>query len=344
MIQKYFSIIILSLLFFNANLQANVVKDMVGREVKVPTKVHKVFSASPPMTILLYALAPETMIGVNYRFLKIEKKFMLKRIARLPVLGSFFSSGNQANLEKVLALSPDIVFMWDIVQKNGQYFEKTLEKFNIPVVYIAQNSIAQMLDALRVMGIFLHKEKRAEELIAHAKHNLELVNKSVESLKDTPRKRVYLAQGKDGLTTECDGNLQSQIIPLAGGINVHTCKGLQDGSSRKSKITLETLYRYDPDVIFVWDKSFFDSLKTLSTWRNLKAYKNNQIYFSPISPFNWSSRPPSIMRFLGLVWVHKKLYPNHFKIDMNKEIKNFYKLFLHFDLTNKEINNLIQGG
>lgn len=344
MIKKYFLIIILSFLFLNGSLQASIVKDMVGRQVQVPKKVQKVFSASPPMTILLYALAPETMIGVNYRFLDIEKQFMLKRIALLPVLGSFFSSGNQANLEKVLALSPDIVFMWDIVRKNGQYFEKTLEKFNIPVVYIAQNSIPQMLDALRVMGVFLHKEKRAQKLITHAKHNLELVKKSVESLKDTPKKRVYLAQGKDGLTTECSGNLQSQIIPLAGGINVHTCEGLQKGSSRKSKITLETLYRYDPDVIIVWDKSFFESLKTLSTWRNLKAYKNHQIYFSPISPFNWSSRPPSIMRFLGVVWMHKTLYPKHFKIDMNKEIKNFYKLFLHFDLTDEQINNLIKGG
>lgn len=332
--------------FLQASVQAstaNTALDMLNREVKIPQNAKKVFSASPAMTILLYSLAPETMIGVNYRFFDIEKKFMLEEVANLPVLGSFFSSSNQSNLEKVLALSPDMVFMWDIIRQNGLHFEQALEKFDIPVAYISQNSIPQMLDALENMGVFLKKEQRAKELIAHAKDNLERVEKSVENLKDTPRKRVYLAQSQNGLTTECSGNMQSQIIPLVGGINVHECEGLKKGSSRKTKITLETLYKYDPDVIFVWDKAFFDSIENLGTWRNLKAYKNKQIYFSPISPFNWLSRPPSIMRFLGILWMHNKLYPEHFDIDINEEIRSFYKQFLHLDLTDEEIIKLIKG-
>ena len=330
-------------LFLNTFLNANSNVDMVGREVEIPQNVQKVFSASPAMTIMLYALAPETMIGVNYKFFDIEKEFMLEDVAKLPVLGSFFSSGSQANLEKVLALSPDIIFMWDIMRKNGAYFENALGKFDIPVVYIAHNTIPQMLDAIDTMGVFLNKKNRANELISYAKDNLDRVEKSVNNLNDISKKKVYLAQGKDGLTSECTGNIQSQIIPLVGGINVHKCEGLEKGTSKDSKITLETLYKYDPDVIFVWDKAFFDSIKNLSTWRNLRAYKNNQIYFSPISPFNWLSRPPSIMRFLGLIWMHNKLYPEHFNIDMNKEIKNFYKLFLHLELTDQNINKLIKG-
>jgi iron complex transport system substrate-binding protein len=336
-------IVILFALCIATLLNANSAIDMVGREVKIPPKVQKVFSASPPMTILLYSLAPETMIGVNYRFFDIEKEFMLKDVAELPILGSFYSASNQANLEKVLALSPDIVFMWDIMRKNGAYFEDALEKFDIPTAYIAQNTIPEMLDALKIMGIFLKKEKRAEKLVAYAKNNLQRVKQSVDNLENIARKKVYMAQGSDGLTTECTGNMQSQIIPLVGGTNVHQCEGLKEGTSRKSKITLETLYKYDPDVIFVWDKSFYDSIKDLSAWRNLSAYKNNQIYFAPISPFNWLSRPPSIMRFLGALWMHNKLYPEHFKIDINEEVRNFYKLFLHVDLSNEQINKLIKG-
>lgn len=335
--------VILLVLLLSTFLNAKSALDMVGREVQIPQKAQKVFSASPAMLIINYALAPETMIGVNYRFLDVEKKFMLEDVANLPVLGSFFGSSNQANLEKVLALSPDIVFMWDIVRKNGFYFESALGKFDIPVAYISQSTIPDMLDAVKTMGVFLNKEARAKELINHAKNNLAIVEKSVDSLNEIPRKRVYLAQGQNGLTTECSGNMQSQIIPLAGGVNIHTCKGLKKGNSRKSKITLETLYKYDPDVIFVWDKAFYDSIKNLRTWRNLRAYKNNQIYFSPISPFNWISRPPSLMRFLGLVWIHNKLYPEHFNIDINKEVKSFYKLFLHLELTDSQIDKLIKG-
>lgn len=342
MVSKIKAIFLISL-FLSSFSSANSTFDMVGREVQIPQNTQKVFSASPAMTIILYSLAPETMIGVNYKFLEVEKKFMLNEVSNLPVLGSFFSSSNQANLEKVLSLSPDIVFMWDIMRKNGEYFEKVLGKFDIPVAYISQNTIPEMLDAIQTMGIFLKKEDRANELIAYAKNNLDYVQKSVNNLNDISKKRVYLAQGKDGLTSECIGNMQSQIIPLAGAINVHDCEGLEKGTTKVNKITLETLYKYDPDVIFVWDKAFFDSIENLSTWKNLRAYKNKQIYFSPISPFNWISRPPSIMRFLGLVWMHNKLYPDHFNIDINKEIKNFYKLFLHLDLTDQEINKLIKG-
>lgn len=341
--KRFFSIIFILGCILAIDIVAKSSIDMVGREVKIPEQAVKVFAASPPMTAMLYALDPKSMIGVNYRFLEVEKNFMLKETRDLPVLGSFFSASNQANLERVLALNPDIVFMWDITRKNGAYFEKTLKRFEIPVAYISQSTIPQMLDAIKTMGIFLKKEKRAQALIEHAQKSLESVRKSVSSLNQSAIKRVYLAQGQNGLTTECHGNMQSQIIPLAGGVNVHQCAGMKKGGSRKNKITLETLYRYDPDVIFVWDKSFFDSIKDLKTWHKLKAYKNNQIYFAPISPFNWLSRPPSIMRFLGVLWMHHALYPKHFSIDIEKEIRIFYKLFLHIDLTKEEIRKLIKG-
>lgn len=328
---------------FCVSLWAHTAMDMLGREVRIPLKTEAVFSASPPMMALLYVLAPEKMIGVNYRFLEIEKRYMLPHMRALPVLGSFYSAGNQANLEKVIALKPDIVFMWDIVQKNGRYFEETLEKFGIPVVYIGQNSVEETLEALRVMGLFLKEEARAKVLIAYANEMLGRVSKSVEALGETPRKRVYFAQGEDGLTTECEGNLQSQIIPLAGGVNVHQCGQVLAGGTQKNKITLETLYMYDPDVIFVSNRDFFNTLGASSPWRNLRAFRENTIYFSPVSPFNWLSRPPSLMRFLGVMWMHHLLYPTHFPVDMTREIQQFYELFLHVNLSENDVKTLLKG-
>lgn len=338
--------IFISILFiclFESSLCAKNFVDMLGREVQIPQKTDRVFSASPPMTILLYALAPQKMIGVNYKFYEEEKLYMIPKVKNLPVLGSFYSAGNQANLEKVVSLKPDIVFMWDIVRKNGKYFEEALGRFNIPVVYIGQSSIEDNIKALHTMGVFLKEEKRASELINYAKNNLDRVKKSVSLLKEDEKKSVYFAQGVDGLTSECSGNMQSQIIPLVGATNVFQCDSSFVGSTKKSKITLEKLYTYNPDVIFVSNKPFFDSLNEKSSWRKLKAFKNNQIYFSPISPFNWISRPPSLMRFLGVVWMHNILYPEHFKIKIEDEVKSFYKLFLHLDLNKKEIQNLIRG-
>lgn len=145
------------------------------------------------------------------------------------------------------------------------------------------------------------------------------------------------------MTSECSGNMQSQIIPLVGAKNVLQCDSSFTGTTKKNKITLEKLYAYDPDFIFVSNKAFFQSLNKKSSWRELKAFKNKQIYFSPISPFNWISRPPSLMRFLGVIWMHNILYPEHFKINIEEEVKSFYQLFLHVDLNEEQIKNIIKG-
>ncbi len=332
------------IILFSCSINAKSAIDMVGRKVTIPSKTERVFAASPPMTVLLYALAPEKMIGVNYKFLKLEKKYMLKRVANLPVLGSFYSSGGQVNLEKVLSKKPDMIFMWDIVRKNSKSFKEVFDRLNIPVVYIRENTIEDNIEALRTMGVFLGKENRAKILIKYAQKILDKVKKSVDSLGNIKRKKVYFAEGVDGLTSECDGTIQAQIIPLAGGINVNKCDSSLAKDGEKSKISLEKLYTYNPDVIFVSNKVFFDSLKNKkSPWRKLKAFKNKNIYFCPISPFNWLSRPPSLMRFIGLEWMHNKLYPKHFKINIIKEVQKFYKLFLHVKLSKQDVKNLLKG-
>jgi len=328
-----------------AYLYSNTANDMLNRKIEIPKKAKKAFSPSPPITAMLYSIAPETMIGANYSFYEIEKEFMLEDVKSLPVLGGFFGSNRQVNLEKLLSLSPDIVFMWSRLRKNEKFFEKNLEKFGIPVVYIHQDTILEMLDTIKTMGIFLKKEQRAKKLIAYAKKNLSKISKSVKNLdsKKIAKKRVYIALGGNGLTSECTQNIHSQIISLARGLNVSECEGMKKDSSQKVKITLEKLYKYNPDVIFVRRKAFFDSIKNLKTWKKLKAYKQKQIYFIPTSPFNWIGRPPSLMRFLGIMWMHKKLYPKYFNVDINKEVRDFYELFLHKKLTNKDINKLIRG-
>lgn len=326
--------------FIPIYLQAQTTKDMLWRDVKIPDSTDRIFSAAPPMSVLLYALAPEKMIGVNYQFMPTEKKYMLKSVENLPILGSFFSGGGQANFEKVVALRPDLIFMWDITRVRGGFFEKEAEKLNIPMAYIQQNSIEQMKDALLSMGKFLKKERRAIELVEYANYNLSRVKKSVSQLKQSDKKRVFLADGADGLKTMCDKDMHAQSISFSGGINVYKCP---EGTPKKANITLEKLYKLDPDVIFVWNPTFYKSLDKNTPWRNLRAFKNKQIYFAPMSPFNWLSRPPSIMRFLGVVWMHHKLYPKHFNVNIKKEIKDFYQLFLHVNLTDKDVQKLLKG-
>lgn len=341
--QKIWKILLL-FIFLLVSAQSQTIHDMLGREVVISHKVEKAFSASPPMMALLYVLAPNTMLGVNYSFAEVEKQFMLPSVQKLPVLGGFFGGGNHANIENILALKPDIVFAWDVTLSTAKHFENVFQSSNIPLVYIRQNTLYDTMEAIRIMAQCLGVEKRGDELIEYGKQNLQRVQKSIDTLQNITKKRVYFAQGPDGLYTECSNSNQSEIISLAGGINVHECPQKQPTDYKREKISFETLYMYDPDVILVREKSFFDTLPTNERWHYLKAYKNKQIYLMPTSPFSWLSRPPSLMRFLGLPWLHHLLYPNHFPFDVYKETAFFYEKFLHVKLTKQDIDQLFKGG
>ena len=318
--------------------QAKIITDMMNNKVEVADNVTKTLSASPPLMALLYALTPDTMVGINYEFLEMEKRFMLPSVQKLPVVGGFFGEGRQANIEKIISLRPDVVFVWNISDANN--FIATLKKFGIPSVQVSQFSLGESIEAIELVGKVIGKEERANTLAKYAKEQMAAVNQSVRALKGE-KKRVYFAQGQDGLTTECEGDMQSEIISLAGGVNVHSCS--RKISTKREKITMEKLYTYNPDIIFVREKNVFYSINDKSLWRNLKAYKEGQIYLTPSSPFAWLSRPPSFMRFLGLAWMHNKMYPNHFEFDEIKETQKFYSLFLHMNLTNDEVSKLLKG-
>ena len=49
-----------------ASAQAAEVVDMVGRRVRAPDHIERVFGAAPPLNVLLHSLAPDKMIGLSF--------------------------------------------------------------------------------------------------------------------------------------------------------------------------------------------------------------------------------------------------------------------------------------
>jgi iron complex transport system substrate-binding protein len=47
------------------------------------------------------------------------------------------------------------------------------------------------------------------------------------------------------------------------------------------------------------------------------------------------------MRLIGIKWLMHNLYPAEYKIDIAKEAKKFYKLFLGVDKSEEEIRKVI---
>jgi iron complex transport system substrate-binding protein len=323
-----------------AGLCAKNITDMCGRSVTLDENITRTIGSSPPMMAMLYALAPETLAGVTYKFFEYEKQYMRENVKKLPVTGGFFGGGAQASVEKVLSLKPQAVLVWD--KAVSERFTTSLEKFGVPMICLKQDNMRQSIEAIELLGEALGVQERAGKLASYARAAMDRVGRSVAAYSGA-KMRVFVADGADGQTSECDrADASVEIIALAGGINAHQC-ALDEGSQRE-KLSLERLYALDPDVIFVRERSAYDELiMPNSAWRGLKAHKNGRIHLIPSAPFAWLARPQAFTRFLGLMWMHHKLYPSHFEFDEIHETQRFYRDFVGVEMSDEMTKKLFKG-
>lgn len=303
----------------------------------------KAYGSIPSITNMIYILNPKSMIGLNYKPYKEDLIFLLEEVANLPVLG-MLGGGKEANLEMIISQKPNIVFSSFDMKSSFKSIEKTLNKFNIQVVYLKVNNINDMLDSLLVMGEVLGYKERALKLKGWAESILKDI-----VIEPEYRPRIYFAQGVDGLKSECGDNSINDVAKIIGGENIIKCGSVNGVKNRQISINIELVIERNPEIIFVREVALYNEFKNSpnAKWQGILALKNNNIYYAPSSPSNWLSRPPSLMRVIGFPWAFSIVHPEiklAQNININEKIKEFYKLFLHYDnLNDKDIEKLLQG-
>lgn len=332
-------IFILFLLCFVYTIEAKEITDMLGRKVEIPDYPKKVYAPSPYGSYALYAMDPSLLAGWIFGIDKDNYPYLHKRMQTLPVIGRVFGAGQSANLEILLSAHPDLILMWSHKNEFNDKEAQKLKILNAPFVYAADENIEDYAKIFKFLGKVLSKEERGNKLSAYAEKTFKDAKNIVAKIPADKRPKVYYAEGLDGLSTECDDSIHVQLLKLAGDVDVHRChtsnhKGFE-------KISMETILAYNPDVMIVQEKMFYDKINTLPVWSNIDAVKNHRVYLIPKAPFNWFDRPPSFMRIMGLKWLMNTLYPKQYKIDIDKETKEFYRLFMNIELTDKQVQEIL---
>ncbi|WP_035241105.1 ABC transporter substrate-binding protein [Desulfobacter vibrioformis] len=320
---------------------AGQITDMHGRKVEVPDEIHTVYGTSPPVTYMLYAIAPELIAGLNIPCREKEKQYLPARLQTLPVVGGWFGQGRTPSLETLMQVNPDVVLAWYI--KDSPACRKT-EEMLIPMgfslLYISLDKLENYPETFRFLGRLLHREKRAAALADYAQQTLDKIKAVRESIPESDQVSVYYAEGMDGLSTECDTSVHAELLGLCGGKNVHICPSRTIYG--KEKVSIEQVMRYAPDVIVSEEYGFYDAIFQDPRWRNIPAVQNHRVYQIPNSSLNWLDRPPSFMRFLGARWLLNKLYPEKYDVDIVDETRRFYSLFLNFKLDRQAAEDMIE--
>jgi iron complex transport system substrate-binding protein len=313
---------------------------MAGRRVSVPDTITKVYGASPPVTYMIYAMAPEFLAGFNSPLTPQEARYLKPEVKNLPVIGGWFGQGRTPNQETLLGIRPDVMiaWMWGKSAANDK-IEQTAKQLGLPLVYIRIDHLNNYAEAFRFMGTLLNREKRGQILGDYTEKTLQSVDAIVSKIPDLKRINVYYAEGMDGQSTECDQSPHAELIPLAGGKNIYRCAP-RDGYGME-KISIEQVMLVNPEVILAQERIFAVNVTTDSRWQSIRAVRNKNIHLIPRFPFNWFDRPPSFMRILGIQWLTHSLYPDQYPMDVAAETKMFYKLFLGVELDDASLNKVL---
>jgi iron complex transport system substrate-binding protein len=261
----------------------------------------------------------------------------VERFKTLPVIGGMVGEGRTINQEVLLKIRPEVAFMW---QRGDSYnavnaeHERVLRRLGIPAVVLRMDRIQDYPAALLFMGDVLNRRERAERLNRYAVGALQRVERSLAALPNTSSVSVYYAEGLDGLATEGESSMHTELIPLSGGRNV--CRLKPTSLNGQERISMEQLLLYDPDVILVKEKVCVQRIWSDPRWKRLRAVRDKRVYLIPHVPFNWFDRPPSYMRLLGIQWLTTILHPERCKIDMVRETRGFYHLFVGQNLSDRE--------
>lgn len=316
------------------------IADMDGRTVEIPERVAKVFANSPPGTYLVYALNPEAVAGLNFPLWDNEKKYTVPSFRALPVIGGVVGNGRTVNQEVLLQVRPDVAVVWGWKdQVAAQPYAAMFGRLGIPWVGVRLDSLEDYPQALLFMGEVLNRPERARQLHAYAVDALARVRAVAERIPDVEKPRVYYAEGVDGLSTEGPASMHTELIPLAGGVNVHRWEA--KAMAGNDPITLEQVMAYNPDVILVKEKIFYNRIYRDERWASLSAVKQKRVYLIPYVPFNWFDRPPSFMRLLGAQWLLAVLHPQRYHPDLTAETRKFYRLFLGVELSGDEARRVL---
>jgi len=216
-----------------------------------------VFGTSPIVTLALYAIDPSLLVGLNFPVRELEKAPYPSKTKEMPVLGGWFGNGRILNLESLLAHNPQIVLsasMQGAMNLRPRDPAELFKRFGLPHAYSCLNGIQDYTGVFTWLGKALGKEEKGNELSRFTYQVLQEVQGVLKRIPETERPTVYYAEGPDGLKTECDQSLHAWFIRFCGAENVHKCK--PSSPIGMERVSLETLYLYDPEVILVQDPSF----------------------------------------------------------------------------------------
>ncbi|MCK5580148.1 MAG: ABC transporter substrate-binding protein [Candidatus Omnitrophica bacterium] len=219
----------------------------------------RIISLSPTITEELYLLGVENkLIGCT---IYCETPPEAREKEKVGTVKGF-------NLEKVVALQPDLVLTTTLVKQKSKDKLKNvgIEVITFPTATNFNDICRQFLK----LGIIVGKEEKAKNIIKKAKDKTNAIRGNVRNL---PKPKVFAQIGAKPLFAATKDYSINDFIEFAGGINI--TRDLKNGLYSR-----EEVLRNNPDVIFIVTMGIVgDQEKTVwEKYKVITAVKDKRIY------------------------------------------------------------------
>ncbi|MFA6223435.1 MAG: iron ABC transporter substrate-binding protein [Desulfomonilaceae bacterium] len=323
-----------------ANLEASngktvTVTDMGKRSVTVPLAPKRIIClSSGTLRLICYLQATDRVVGVEdfEKTRPYARPYIIANaeLTKLPRIGPGGpgSINKEPDLEAVLNVKPDVIFISYMEPRNADELQK---KLDIPVVILTHGRFASfdelVYGSLRVAGKILNKEKRAEEVIDFVENKrLDLASRS-KGFDGSQKPSVYVGavgyKGVQGIESS-----DASFTPMEWVRARNIAKDISKGEHLF--IDKEKLLSLNPSVIFIDGGGLNlvkqDFEKRPEFYKGLRAFKDNKVY--ALYPFNYYTTNVDTA-IADAYTVGKVLYPEKFAdVSLPDKADEIYKFLV----------------
>ena len=240
-----------------APVEMRQVTDGLGRTVTVPVKITRAVSLAPSLTENIFAVgAGDRLVGVTSYCNYPEQAKLIQKV------GDTISP----NLEMIVALKPDVVFVSTASQIEA--FKNTLEQNGIAVYVTNPATIDGVLTDLQRLGDLFGTMDKTSVLLNDLQGRLQEISQNVEGEKQIP---VFIQISKEPLFTIGKESFMTAIVERAGGRSVTA-----DVETAYPKLSKETALALNPDAIVL--SASEDDLEPNEAFKNSPAVRNHKVF------------------------------------------------------------------
>ncbi|MBR3136870.1 MAG: ABC transporter substrate-binding protein [Clostridia bacterium] len=240
------------------------VTDMTGREITFEKPVEKAVALTAADCEIIFALgAEEALVGRG------EYCIYPPEATDIPSV----QSGYDTNIEQIIALEPDVLFMATMAQTTEQV--EQLEKAGIKVVVSDAQNIEGIYTDIRLIGEVMGKQAEAEAKIAE----MQAVFDEIKAHPIEGEKTVYFEINplQWGLWTAGSGTFMNEVAEMMGLKNCFADVQLW------AEVSEEQVIERNPDFIVTTTPYYGEGptpeeeIMGRAGWENIAAVKNENI-------------------------------------------------------------------